>query len=820
MPVNNNFKNKKIIGLSASALTVGSIGSLGLASRIITSDGENVNSNLNLNTGNLSETNITISSASLNGNINFDSYYNDLDGDITSEIDSSENLEISFTGILNNYSLNWGEIHFNIQVESNYKIILDNLISKQYIELPKFENLTKNNEEKISDDEGTYWRAPLNNNSRSFSTIARFSWGKFFCNVNPSVFFDSSLNNGFKSGNEYTNDEIKNILNEIHSINGAKYTFYIDSMNDNNSYQIDFNSNGGKFTDFDVGNDIFFDKLVLHDSIILPTPYKSGNAFLYWEYNGKQYKSNSKLYLNDIFTIDSNNRKATFNAVWEDISASGVVSVNVGETSAISSFDILIDSQFNAQKTLNFSNNTGGNITDVVIGDTITITNKRFVDKITYTGLEYVPSSDKYIIREKSFSLEIVPSKLSTINFEFKNTINSKIPDNLISFMIYDSANNSSTIVNGSTSSIETSLNSNISIRILHGLDEKISTTGLLADSDGTYKVLSSNCKITFEKIKSFNLTFTKKAVDKTKDPDAEYYIENLESGFKSEYFTVDPVSSSTSVGYVLCPGDTLNVNKGNDCSKIFINSIEASSIDVENSDITVELEGTEECVVRGTKILLSNWQETNVEFLKIGDYIKAYDFKEARIVDAKIIYFKEIKQANADLIKLYFDGHTSLEISGGQSFFSLKFNKFVVIDINNVSDFIGEEFIICNKNCEMVKTKLQTYKIIHKKEDVYELVTEYHYNFFANMLLTCEPLIASAEIFKFKPNTLQYDITMMIDDIKRYGVYSYEECGSFCTKQQFDLYNVKFLKIPVSKGLLKLEYIIDLVNKFKEYSI
>ena len=818
--MSNNLKRKKALGLTTSVFTISTISGLGYSGWIISNNNDGKKSNLELDLGNIEESNITISTAGLNGNVNFDSYYDDSAGRVVSDIDSSEHLQIRFTGILNNYSMEWGELHFNIQVEPSYKVVFDDLLSKKYIEMPSFENLNKNSQEKNTEDEGSYWRAPVNNDSRSFSVTGSFKWGSFFCGQNPSLFFDSSSYNGFKSGNDYSEEEIKNILDELNAIDGAKYTFYVDSINDNNGYEINFNSNGGKFTDYDVGNEIIFDNLVLHDGVILPTPYKKGYAFLYWEYNDKQYLSNSRLYLNDIFTSDNQTRKITFNAVREDISSSGVVNFIAEDNSALASFDLIIDSQYNSQQTLNFKDNVGGNITGVLIGDVITIKNKILVDQITFQGIERLSGTDRFIVKEKSFVINVIPSQNSIINFKFENPLGSQLPLDFARFQFIDMMSNVSSFFDGNSTSINTALNGSIKIDILHGLSDVISTQGLLDNGDGSYKVLSSNCTITFTLLESYNLTFTKKAVDGTKDPSAEYYIENRNNGFISQSYSVSGVSGNQSVGYILCEGDILNVNAKDNCEKIFINSKEITSVKVEKSDITVELQGVPECICKGTRILLSNWEETTIENLKIGDIVKSYDFVSGRITDSKIIYFKELPKAYTTIIRLVFDDYSFIEISGGQAFFCCKKNKFVVIYSQTVHDYLNEDFIFVSKNRQLSKKKLIKFEMYEKYEVVYEAITEFYYNFFANELLNCEPLIASIEIFKFDDHKLQYDLKEMEKDINKYGLLKYEDCKTFCTREQFDAYNLKYFLVAIGKGLFTLDFIIESVNKYKGYSM
>ena len=814
----NNLKRKKVLGLTTSVFTISTISGLGYSGWIISNNNDGKKSNLELDLGNIEESNITISTAGLNGNVNFDSYYDDSAGRVVSDIDSSEHLQIRFTGILNNYSMEWGELHFNIQVEPSYKVVFDDLLSKKYIEMPSFENLNKNSQEKNTEEEGSYWRAPVNNDSRSFSVAGSFKWGSFFCGENPSLFFDSSSNNGFKSGNDYSEEEIKSILDELNAIDGAKYTFYVDSINDNNGYEINFNSNGGKFTDYDVGNEIIFDNLVLHDAVLLPTPYKKGYAFLYWEYNEKQYLSNSRLYLNDVFTSDNQTRKITFNAVREDISSSGVVNFIAEDNSALASFDLIIDSQYNSQQTLNFKDNVGGNITGVLIGDVITIKNKILVDQITFQGIERLSGTDRFIVKEKNFVINVIPSHISVINFRFENPLGSQLPLDFARFQFLDLMSNVSSFFDGNSASINTALNGSIKIDILHGLSDVIRTQGLLDNRDGTYKVLSSNCTITFTLLESYNLTFTKKAVDKTDDPSAEYYIENRDNGFISQNYSVSSVSGNQSVGYILCEGDILNIRKGDYCDKIFIDSVEKNSIVVGTSDITVELQGTEStCIIKGTRILTPNGYRY-VEELKQGDLLIVFNHYTGKFDTSPIVFNDYDPKENFHVLYLTFSNGDKIGIVSEHGYFSTTKNKYVYITEVNVRNYLNDTFLAIDDEGLLKEVRLISFEIIEQNIQVYSPVTFKHLNLFTEKMLSMPGGINGIfNIFDMDKNHI-VDKEKMNDDILQYGMFDYKDFEKYMSENFYEAFNGKYLKVALGKGLLSKNKLAFLIEKYCKF--
>ena len=64
----------------------------------------------------------------------------------------------------------------------------------------------------------------------------------------------------------------------------------------------------------------------------------------------------------------------------------------------------------------------------------------------------------------------------------------------------------------------------------------------------------------------------------------------------------------------------------------------------------------------------------------------------------------------------------------------------------------------------------------------------------------------------------VRYDAQKFNADVEKYGLYTYEDFEDYVTYEQFVEWNGAYLKIPVEKGIFTFDYIIELIELYKEY--
>lgn len=223
-------------------------------------------------------------------------------------------------------------------------------------------------------------------------------------------------------------------------------------------------------------------------------------------------------------------------------------------------------------------------------------------------------------------------------------------------------------------------------------------------------------------------------------------------------------------------------------------------------------------CLLPGALIAMADGSYKLIEDLKLRDMVKSFSFVTGQYENQMVIYYKEIKDQLTDVITLYFDDGSKFEIAQFQSFFDMNKLEYFEINTNNYKDSIGKQIMGYDNGNIKIKT-ITDVKYEQYYTTVYEVITSYNYNFVADNTLTVDPLIGDTNLFEITEN-LTYDFEQMQQDIATYGLYTYEDFKPYATEEQFELYNVKYLKIAVGKGFLTFDFIVESIERYRQYSI
>lgn len=238
--------------------------------------------------------------------------------------------------------------------------------------------------------------------------------------------------------------------------------------------------------------------------------------------------------------------------------------------------------------------------------------------------------------------------------------------------------------------------------------------------------------------------------------------------------------------------------------------------------DITISSGATEtpqpqsSCFAKGTMLMLSDGASVAVENLKINDFILTFDHSTGQYVENRILY-TYYDYGFTPSIELYFSNNAFIELLNvGHGLFDITLNRYVLINADNVHEYVGHEFLYTNFLRDTFATtsvKLETYKVSEKLIERYDIVTESTLNHIANGLLACsDTLVGICNMFKFDDD-FTYDLAQLEIDIETYGLYTYDEWSEYLSYEDFVAFNGAYFKIAVGKGLITIEEIFSLLN-------
>ena len=241
-------------------------------------------------------------------------------------------------------------------------------------------------------------------------------------------------------------------------------------------------------------------------------------------------------------------------------------------------------------------------------------------------------------------------------------------------------------------------------------------------------------------------------------------------------------------------------------------------SFTMPNADVTLTVHSNQDgCFTPDTFITLADGSMIPVKELCVGDEVLVFDHVTGEISTSPVAYISIDKAEKWETISLMFEGGVTVDVIYEHGFFDLTTGGYVMINAENVSEYVGHTFAgMAGADGETLGAlKLVSYEFGEAGSEAYSVVTAKDLNHFANgMLVFTDGIDGLYNIFEYGEG-MKYDEEAMAADIERYGLYTYEDWSDHLTYEQFLAYNVQYLKVSVGKGLITEEGIIALIDRF-----
>ena len=241
-------------------------------------------------------------------------------------------------------------------------------------------------------------------------------------------------------------------------------------------------------------------------------------------------------------------------------------------------------------------------------------------------------------------------------------------------------------------------------------------------------------------------------------------------------------------------------------------------SFTMPKADVTLTVYSNPDgCFTPDTLITLADGSMIPVKELCVGDEVLVFDHVTGEISTSPVAYISIDKAEKWETISLDFEGGVTVDVIYEHGFFDLTTGGYVMINAENVSEYVGHTFagMAGADGGTLGALKLVGYEFGEAGSEAYSVVTAKDLNHFANgMLVFADGIDGLYNIFEYGEG-MKYDEEAMAADIERYGLYTYEDWSDYLTYEQFLAYNVQYLKVSVGKGLITEEGIIALIDRF-----
>ena len=230
---------------------------------------------------------------------------------------------------------------------------------------------------------------------------------------------------------------------------------------------------------------------------------------------------------------------------------------------------------------------------------------------------------------------------------------------------------------------------------------------------------------------------------------------------------------------------------------------------------------GTNTCLVEGTLITLADGSQKKVEDLNYDDKILVFNHETGKLEASSLLvsfHSEQTEPVETKVISLKFSNGNVVRIAWEHGFFDVELRKYIYIDEDNVNDYLGHSFysskFIDGSFVPQIVT-LDSYTITTEKVRVFSPATVWHFNIFANDLLSMPAdLDGVFGIFELDKN-FKYDEEAMQADIEKYGLYTYDDWKDLIPFEIYEAIPFKYFKVAIGKGYITYDEIVRLYNTY-----
>ena len=260
--------------------------------------------------------------------------------------------------------------------------------------------------------------------------------------------------------------------------------------------------------------------------------------------------------------------------------------------------------------------------------------------------------------------------------------------------------------------------------------------------------------------------------------------------------------------------------SKSNSVSS-FTNTTTSGSNYIINGSGTLSVTGENNsggCVTGDTLITLADGTQKRVDQLTGEELLLVWNLETGRYEAANIVFIDSDPEMVYEIIHLYFSDGSEVKVISEHGFFDLDLAKYVYIDADNYSEYIGHRFVTQGdiNSDSWNEVTLTNVVIEYKVEKAWSPVTFKQLCYYTNGVLSMPGGIEGLfNIFEVDTETMTYDAEKMQADIEMYGLFTLEDFGGMIPEIAFEAFNGAWLKVAIGKGMLTWEDIAYLAERY-----
>ena len=211
-------------------------------------------------------------------------------------------------------------------------------------------------------------------------------------------------------------------------------------------------------------------------------------------------------------------------------------------------------------------------------------------------------------------------------------------------------------------------------------------------------------------------------------------------------------------------------------------------------------------CVTPDTLITLADGSQKRVDQLTGEEMLLVWNLETGCYDVAPIVFVDSEQQSDYNVVHLYFSDGTEVKVISEHGFFDVDLAKYVYIDEYNYQNYIGHKFVATGNIGANTWQEVTLERVVVQTETTtaWSPVTAEHLCYYTNGVLSMPGGIEGLfNIFDVDTSTMRYDQEKMVQDIEKYGLYTYEDFAGIIPVEAYAAFNGDWLKVAMGKGLV-----------------
>lgn len=229
-------------------------------------------------------------------------------------------------------------------------------------------------------------------------------------------------------------------------------------------------------------------------------------------------------------------------------------------------------------------------------------------------------------------------------------------------------------------------------------------------------------------------------------------------------------------------------------------------------------------CVAKGAMITLADGSQKAVEDLTGDEELLVWNMFTGEFDSAPILFIDSDPESYYEVINLYFSDGTTVKVISEHAFWDVNLNEYVFLR-SDAAQYIGHWFNkqTVDENGNMVYTEVQLTNVVVQQEhtSAWSPVTYGHLCYYVNGMLSMPGATTGLiNIFEVDPDTMTIDQEAYLEDIEKFGLFTYEEFNALCPipEEVFNAFGGQYLKVSLGKGHITWEELENLILRYSEF--